>query len=238
MKLKKIATALLIGCFSVSLITGCQFNNATDESETTETEAKKVVGIGEPVETDTYEFGVTDLNSFSIEEPSGEVRNYLMIGVTYTNLTDETVQIEEGDFDLFLNNEEKFSIAYDEETFGGYVAAGLMFGTANIKAGRTKTGYIIYRYYRDYNDIEISYEDITVVATKSDVIEIYEIVPTDPIESLTEPSDSDVVETEAAPVETTAAPETEPVIEETAPVEEQPAPEPGDVVFDEAPPEG
>jgi hypothetical protein len=113
-----------------------------------------------------------------------------------------------------------------------------MFGTANIKAGRTKTGYIIYRYYRDYNDIEISYEDITVVATKSDVIEIYEIVPTDPIESLTEPSDSDVVETEAAPVETTAAPETEPVIEETAPVEEQPAPEPGDVVFDEAPPEG
>ncbi len=238
MKLKRIATALLISCLSVSLFAGCKFNNATEESETVETEAKIVVGVGEPVETDTYEFGVTDLNSFTIEEPSGEVRKYLMIGVTYTNLTDEAVQIEEGNFDLFLNNEEKFSIAYDEEDFGGFVAAGLMFGTANIKAGRTKTGYIIYRYYRDYNDIEISYEDITVVATKSDVTEIYEVVPTEPIESLTEPSDSEVTDTETTPVETTAAPETQPIVEETTPTEDQPAPEPGDVVFDEAPVEG
>lgn len=236
MKQKRIATALLISCLSASLLTGCQFNTETAETETTiQTESTQVLGIGEPATMDEYEFGVTDLKSFTIEEPSGEIRKYIIVGVTYTNLTDETVQITESDFDLFLNNEEKFSVDYDEEDYGGFVAAGLMFGKAEVKAGRTKTGYIIYRYYRDYNDIEICFDTITVVATKSDVSEIYEVLPTDPAETLTEPSDSSETETETTPVETTA-PEPEPT-EPEAPVEEI-VPEAGSIVFDEPPAEG
>ena len=202
MKKFKNAVAMLLMLSMMASIAGCSISSAS----TTETEVStpETYLIGSPGTAEDFEFGVTGINSFDVTTDYGETMHYLLVSVTYTNLTDKEQDISKRNVEFYLDNEEIFSCEYRKE-FEDFFEEGLLFNDKKVHPGRTKRGYIVYRIYRDYSSINVCMNGITITAYSDEVTPLVNPVEIDITET--------TAESETTP-ETTAATPT-PTITET-----------------------
>ena len=111
--------------------------------------------------------------------------HYLLVSISYTNLSDKEQDITKRNIEFYLDNEEIISSEYRSE-FEDYFKEGLLFNDNNVNSGRTKRGYIVYRIYRDYSTINVCMNDITVTANKSSVTPLTKPTTSDATEQTTE----------------------------------------------------
>ena len=194
MKNFKNALAVLLMLTIMTSFVGCSITQEQPNSSDATTEATYLVGS--PGKTDNLEFGVTGINSFDVTTEYGETMHYLLVSVTYTNLTEKEQDISKRNIEFYLDNEEISSCEYRDE-FKPFFEEGLLFNDNSVNPGRTKRGLIVYRIYRAYSKINVCMNDVTVTA--------YE----DEVTPLTLPAEIDATEQTAesssAPAETTAA---------------------------------
>lgn len=191
MKQFRRAVALLLMASTLATMAGCSFTSeGTDSTEET-TQATYLVGS--PGKAETFEFGVTGINSFDVVTDYGETMHYLLVSVSYTNLSEKEQDISKRNIGLYLDNEEIFSVEYRQE-FKDFFEEGLLFNDKKVQPGRTKRGYIVYRIYRDFSTINVCMDDVIVTAAYD------EVTP------LILPEETEVTEqaTETTPPETTA----------------------------------
>ena len=200
MKKFKNAVAILLMLTTMASFTGCFSKEQTNPTEST----RVTYQIGSPGKTEDFEFGVTGINSFDVTTDYGETMHYLLVSVSYTNLSDKEQDITKRNIEFYLDNEENISSEYRSE-FEDYFKEGLLFNDNNVNSGRTKRGYIVYRIYRDYSTINVCMNDITVTAYSDEVTPLVNPAEIEITEQTTE--------SETTP-ETTAATPT-PVITET-----------------------
>ncbi len=202
MKKFKNAVAILLALTTMASFAGCSIS--TEQSAETETTALETYLIGSPGKNEEFEFGVTGINSFDVVTDYGETMHYLLVSVSYTNLTDKEQDISKRNIEFYLDNEEIFSCEYRNE-FEEFFEEGLLFNDKKVHPGRTKRGYIVYRIYRDYSSINVCMNGITITAYSD------EVTP------LVSPAEIDITEqtTESETIPETTATTTEPVITET-----------------------
>ncbi len=126
----------------------------------------------------------------------GETMHYLLVSVSYTNLTDKEQDISKRNVEFYLDNEEIFPCEYRTE-FKDFFEEGLLFNDKTVNPGRTKRGFIVYRVYRAYSKINICMNDITITAYEDEVTPLILPAEVDATEQTTEST--------TAPTETTAA---------------------------------
>ena len=201
MKRFRTVASLLLAVAVIASMTGCSITRE-DTSETAESTQTTYL-VGSPGSNEMCEFGVTDINSFSITTDYGETMNYLLVGVYYTNLTDTAQDIAKRNVELYLDNEEVVSCEYRDE-FEEFFDEGLLFNDRKVNPGRTKSGYIVYRIYREYSIINICLNGITVTADSDEVVPLIapseEVIETEVVEEIF-PADPIPVETAPPPVE-------------------------------------
>ena len=181
MKKFKNAVAILLMFTTMASFTGCFSKEQTNPTESTQVTYQ----IGSPGKTEDFEFGVTGINSFDVTTDYGETMHYLLVSVSYTNLSDKEQDITKRNIEFYLDNEEIISSEYRSE-FEDYFKEGLLFNDNNVNSGRTKRGYIVYRIYRDYSTINVCMNDITVTANKSSVTPLAKPTTSDATEQTTE----------------------------------------------------
>ena len=193
MKQLKRAVAILLMASTLATMAGCSFTN--EGSDNTEPTTQATYLIGNPGKAESFEFGVTGINSFDVTTDYGETMHYLLVSVYYTNLSDKEQDISKRNIEFYLDNEEIFSSEYRQE-FKDFFEEGLLFNDKKVHPGRTKRGYIVYRIYRDFSTINVCMDDVTVKATEDEVVPL--ILPEE-----TEATEQATV-TETTPPETTA----------------------------------
>ena len=161
-----------------------------------ETTTQSTYLIGSPGKNEDLEFGVTGINSFDVTTDYGETMHYLLVSVSYTNLTDKEQDISKRNVEFYLDNEEIFPCEYRTE-FKDFFEEGLLFNDKTVNPGRTKRGFIVYRVYRAYSKINICMNDITITAYEDEVTPLILPAEVDATEQTTEST--------AVPTETTAA---------------------------------
>jgi hypothetical protein len=82
---------------------GCSIG--VEQTNETDATAQATYLIGSPGETEDFEFGVAGINSFDVTTDYGETMHYLLVNVTYTNLTDKEQDISKRNIDFYLDNE-------------------------------------------------------------------------------------------------------------------------------------
>lgn len=191
MKKFKNAVAILLMLSTMASFAGCSIS--TESTTETEVTAQETYLIGSPGKTEDFEFGVTGINSFDVVTDYGETMHYLLVSISYTNLSDKEQDISKRNIGLYLDNEEIFSAEYRQE-FKEFFEEGLLFNDKKVQPGRTKRGYIVYRIYRDFSTINVCMNDVIVTASYDEVTPL--IVP----------EETEVTEqaTETTPPETTA----------------------------------
>ena len=172
MKRLKNAVAILLAMSTLATMAGCSFGKEVTDSTETTTQATYL--IGSPGKAETFEFGVTGINSFDVVTDYGETMHYLLVNVSYTNLSDKEQDISKRNIGLYLDNEEIFSAEYRQE-FKEFFEEGLLFNDKKVQPGRTKRGYIVYRIYRDYSTVNVCMNDVIVTASYDEVTPL--IVP-------------------------------------------------------------
>ena len=114
-----------------------------------------------------------------------------------------TQDIAKRNVELYLDNEEVVSCEYRDE-FEEFFDEGLLFNDRKVNPGRTKSGYIVYRIYREYSIINICLNGITVTADSDEVVPLIapseEVIETEVVEEIF-PADPIPVETAPPPVE-------------------------------------
>ena len=193
MKKFKNAVAILL-VMATMASAGCSIT--TEQTSSSETTTQATYLIGSPGENEDLEFGVTGINSFDVTTDYGETMHYLLVSVSYTNLTDKEQDISKRNVEFYLDNEEIFPCEYRTE-FKDFFEEGLLFNDKTVNPGRTKRGFIVYRVYRAYSKINICMNDITITAYEDEVTPLILPAEVDATEQTTEST--------AAPTETTAA---------------------------------
>ena len=203
MKKFKNALAVLLMLTTMTSFAGCSIT--TEQSISSETTTQATYLLGSPGKTEELEFGVTGINSFDVTTDYGETMHYLLVSVSYTNLTDKEQDISKRNIEFYLDNEEIFSCEYRDE-FKPFFEEGLLFNDKTVNPGRTKRGLIVYRIYRAYSKINICMNDVTVTAYEDEVTPLVlpaEIDATEETtESTTAPTETTVATTVATTVET------------------------------------
>lgn len=203
MKKFKNALAVLLMLTTMTSFAGCSIT--TEQSISSETTTQATYLLGSPGKTEELEFGVTGINSFDVTTDYGETMHYLLVSVSYTNLTDKEQDISKRNIEFYLDNEEIFSCEYRDE-FRPFFEEGLLFNDKTVNPGRTKRGLIVYRIYRSYSKINICMNDVTVTAYEDEVTPLVlpaEIDATEETtESTTTPTETTVATTVATTVET------------------------------------
>ena len=193
MKKFKNAVAILL-VMATMASAGCSIT--TEQTSSSETTTQSTYLIGSPGKNEDLEFGVTGINSFDVTTDYGETMHYLLVSVSYTNLTDKEQDISKRNVEFYLDNEEIFPCEYRTE-FKDFFEEGLLFNDKTVNPGRTKRGLIVYRVYRAYSKINICMNDITITAYEDEVTPLILPAEVDATEQTTEST--------AAPTETTAA---------------------------------
>ena len=193
MKKFKNAVAILL-VMATMASAGCSIT--TEQTSSSETTTQSTYLIGSPGKNEDLEFGVTGINSFDVTTDYGETMHYLLVSVSYTNLTDKEQDICKRNVEFYLDNEEIFPCEYRTE-FKDFFEEGLLFNDKTVNPGRTKRGFIVYRVYRAYSKINICMNDITITAYEDEVTPLILPAEVDATEQTTEST--------AAPTETTAA---------------------------------
>ena len=193
MKKFKNAVAILL-VMATMASAGCSIT--TEQTSSSETTTQSTYLIGSPGKNEDLEFGVTGINSFDVTTDYGETMHYLLVSVSYTNLTDKEQDISKRNVEFYLDNEEIFPCEYRTE-FKDFFEEGLLFNDKTVNPGRTKRGFIVYRVYRAYSKINICMNDITITAYEDEVTPLILPAEVDATEQTTEST--------AAPTETTAA---------------------------------
>ena len=193
MKKFKNAVAILL-VMATMASAGCSIT--TEQTSSSETTTQSTYLIGSPGKNEDLEFGVTGINSFDVTTDYGETMHYLLVSVSYTNLTDKEQDISKRNVEFYLDNEEIFPCEYRTE-FKDFFEEGLLFNDKTVNPGRTKRGFIVYRVYRAYSKINICMNDITITAYEDEVTPLILPAEVDATEQTTEST--------VAPTETTAA---------------------------------
>ena len=183
-KFKNVLVMLLIASMLASSA-GCSKKTTEQTSETVTTET--TYGIGTPEKTDEFEFGVNGISSFEVTTEYGEKFRCLLVNVTYTNLTDKEKDISTRNVELYLDNEQIFSMEYRDE-FKPFFDEGLLFNDKNVNPGRTKRGYIVYRIFKDFSKIDVCMDSVVISANRSDVTPLATPTPTEVPTQTTESS--------------------------------------------------
>ena len=191
-KFKNTVAILLVMATMASA--GCSIT--TEQTSNSETTTQATHLIGSPGKNEDLEFGVTGINSFDVTTDYGETMHYLLVSVSYTNLTDKEQDISKRNVEFYLDNEEIFPCEYRTE-FKDFFEEGLLFNDKTVNPGRTKRGFIVYRVYRAYSKINICMNNITITAYEDEVTPLILPAEVDATEQTTEST--------AAPTETTAA---------------------------------
>lgn len=193
--MKKFKNAVVILLVMATMASaGCSIT--TEQTSSSETTTLSTYLIGSPGKNEDLEFGVTGINSFDVTTDYGETMHYLLVSVSYTNLTDKEQDISKRNVEFYLDNEEIFPCEYRTE-FKDFFEEGLLFNDKTVNPGRTKRGLIVYRVYRAYSKINICMNDITITAYEDEVTPLILPAEIDATEQTTEST--------AAPTETTAA---------------------------------
>ena len=87
MKRFKQAVAILLMTSTLAAMAGCSFTS--DQTNNTEVTTQATYLIGSPGKSEEFEFGVTGINSFDVTTDYGETMHYLLVSVSYTNLSDK-----------------------------------------------------------------------------------------------------------------------------------------------------
>ena len=182
-KFKKALVILLMASMLASSAGCSNKSEPTIESETTETSC----GIGIPEKTEGFEFGVTGINSFDVTTEYGETFHCLLVGVTYTNLTEKEQEISDRNVELYLDNEQVFSSVYRDE-FKSFFDEGLLFNDKTVNPGRTKRGFIVYRIYKDFSKIDVCMDSVVISANRDEVTPLATPTPTEVPAQTTESS--------------------------------------------------
>ena len=106
MKQFRRAVALLLMASTLATMAGCSFTS--EGSDNTDATSQSTYLIGTPGKADTLEFGVTGINSFDVTTDYGETIHYLLVSVSYTNLSEKEQDISKRNVELYLDNEEIF----------------------------------------------------------------------------------------------------------------------------------
>ena len=173
MVLLALALAMTMSASACSVKSAKEVNEEANQS-TTETAA--FYNIGEKVNGDGYEFTVHNIRRY---DEGGTGHCYILVNVTYTNTSSEKVTVNtNSDILCYLDNEQAEMVAYYDNP--DVINDNLLFGNSvQINPGRSKTGDIVYVFYRSWNSIEIQCKDLLVSGTYRDVddIIIEETVP-------------------------------------------------------------
>jgi len=193
MKKFKNAVAILL-VMATMASAGCSIT--TEQTSSSGITTQSTYLLGSPGKNEDLEFGVTGINSFDVTTDYGETMHYLLVSVSYTNLTDKEQDISKRNVEFYLDNEEIFPCEYRTE-FKDFFEEGLLFNDKTVNPGRTKRGFIVYRVYRAYSKINICMNDITITAYEDEVTPLILPAEVDATEQTTEST--------TAPTETTAA---------------------------------
>ena len=202
----KVFTSVLLAVFFLFAATGCirtEDEVLSEESDTEKTEETvEYYDVGETVTASDYEAKVNSICYFSDLDAG-----YVMVDITYTNTTDKKITLDTtSDIQCYLDNEMATQVLYPD--FPGIVDENLLFNQSQkINPGRSKTGILIYTYFREWDNIEIQIFDSIVSASFRSLEDVSIIPDPDPIE----PSEAVEIPTESVPE---PEPEPEPVQED------------------------
>lgn len=192
MKTKKVIAVLLsLGMlFSLAACTVREKKSEPVESNPSETSSRAAdnryasYDIGETGRDGSIEMCVDAVELVTWEQVdwSGVVydtHNLIKAHVSITNLGDEDLTFKPSDIRCYIDNEElmvtRTTQAYDTVGIGGD-----LIENATIHSGRSETGWILYEYYRDWNEFELQYLDTSLDFTmnfnKNDVQEVQSLI--------------------------------------------------------------
>ncbi len=100
-----------------------------------------------------YKINAHDLEYFSYEGTS-----YVLCEVEFTNTSDEAMDFDPSrSIRLYLDNEQARMV--DPSTVREVIEPHLYLTNCTIQAGRRETGYLVWSYYKDFEIIEVCYDE-------------------------------------------------------------------------------
>ena len=194
MKTKKVIAVLLsLGMlFSLAACTVREKKSEPVESNPSETSSRAAdnryssYDIGETGQDGSIEMCVDAVELVTWEQVdwSGVVydaHNLIKAHVSITNLGDEDLNFKPSDIRCYIDNEE-LSVTRTTQAYDTVGIGGDLIENATVHSGRSETGWILYEYYRDWDEFEIQYLDtlldFKMGFNENDVQEVQSLIDT------------------------------------------------------------
>jgi len=213
--LKKLLTGLVAGTMLLSMTScGNLIQVKGTENTDVETAETELPGIGDTQADDQMEFTVNGVQAFAWND-----RYFLVVDMTYVNLSSDVATVKPSFFYAFTDNEECVIRTYDNlktnslskstNPLDYVINPNLIYTETKIQPNRTENGYLVYEYYRPFSQLEIQVGNIHVFvnADEIEVCDVMGMIMAETSETTVEETTTETtVETTAAPTETTQAP--------------------------------
>lgn len=95
-----------------------------------------------------------------------DTHNLIKARVSITNLGEEDLTFNPSDIRCYIDNEE-LSVTRTPQAYDAVGIGGDLIENATIHSGRSETGWILYEYYREWEEFELQYLD-TLLDFKTD----------------------------------------------------------------------
>lgn len=175
--MKRRIIAIVLNTVLICSLVACNIADnpdSTDETKTTHSSTEPTettIGVGEEVERDGYTVCVNGIDTFKNEK-----NNYVIVEITIKNTSSEPLKINiSSDIKLYLDNERATYVS-DPNVSDEIINHNLFLSDTTIDSTRQVTGYVAYKYYKPFNDIEVECPNVVVHANTEDIGE--ELAPT------------------------------------------------------------
>lgn len=176
MNTKKILTCLLCSAVVLSGVTGCTVkakkpDATTVASETAEDDWDREIygtySIPDTARTNHVEMTVDSVEvvrweQLDVFDRLVKSHNYIKVHVEITNLSDEDLDLQPKSIRGYIDNEQLSMVNNNSQAAETLGISGNIIEQATIHPGRSEKGYILYEYFRDWEEFEIQYKETSL----------------------------------------------------------------------------
>lgn len=113
------------------------------------------VDFGEEVQ--NYQVGYI-INAHDLEYFAYNGTSYVLCEIEFTNTSAEPVNFKTSDIRLYLDNEEASMV--NASRVSDILESHLFLENTEIQAGRRESGYLVWSYYKDFDAVEVCYDEL------------------------------------------------------------------------------
>lgn len=172
MNTKKILTGLLCSAFVLGITTGCtvKASKPTQTNATQQTEdhgqdraiygtyAIPDVARNNQVEMEVDSVEIVRWEQMDVFDRVTKTHDYIKAHVVITNLSEEDLDLQPKSIRGYIDNEQ-LTVSNNNQAYEALGISGNVIEQVTIHPGRSEKGYVLYEYYRSWDEFEIQYKD-------------------------------------------------------------------------------